>query len=277
MYADIYEIMKNVLNVDYLHEEYQVAENVIMELIKKENINIKLTILRRCLEKINELFNDKEIKAKITLYRRMLICEVYYKIFFDSILLLDENVMKKFLYVYTVSKLTGKTNCKMNDFIKFLLVLNEHLENSIRELYNNRNKFSEDKIDLFDYRIEEILDCYSPWPSDRWDKIDKDKYELPANLGTNYLKNHIMKIINNYSGDLNNFNDFKKLLRKLKLDGQMLLYISLKESDVFFKEDLTWELKCKVELYKRVIESNMDILDKYIYEITSKRIKILVI
>ena len=271
---EIYKIIKSTLDLDNLYEEYKITDSIIKEIVINENIQFKVDLLREFLKIDEEIFKDKEIAKESSLYDRYMICLIYYKLFFDNVLMLDESVMEKFLYVYTNTKLTGSCNIKINDTTKFLISLNDDIEYELIYSYSNKKDITEDSFDCFIYRIEEILDCYFPRKSNRWDNIERNKYDESSVVESNIFKKRVLELLHNSTQESDSNTRFMKLLETIKDNGNIRLYATLKMANFSTDGDFVWNLEFNNTLYpfhKKIIDENMELIEKILYSISGKK------
>lgn len=171
MDQEVYDIIKTVLQEDNLNEEYQKRSLLIKEITENENIDKKTDILKVGINFSVDLYNDVDARKKLTINTINLISLIEYKLFFDSVLNINPEDMMTFIDIYNMTKITGKLHDNLNSFLKLLYVINDTLENSIKQAYYKHK--DEENAYFHDAKliIEEAIDSYSD-DSSNWNKIN---------------------------------------------------------------------------------------------------------
>ena len=169
MDKEIYEIIMKVLNEENLNSEYNNMELLIKEIIEENDLNKKTDLLKAGLVTYDDLYNDETARSKLSMNTINMICLVYYKLFFDSVLKLDEDDILTFIQVYTLFKLSG-INDSVHAFLRMLCLINDILETNIKQSFNEYEKINENLFEEVKIKIEDTIDSYKDDDSN-WNKL----------------------------------------------------------------------------------------------------------
>lgn len=170
MDEEVYNIIKKVLHENDLKVEYDKMEYLIKETLKEEHFKRKTELLESGLEMYYDIYTDEETRSRLSINTINLICLVQYKLFFDSVLKMNEYDLMTFNQIYTLFHISG-INESVNRFLKLLYNINDLLENNIKKAFYNYESIDADLFEKIKKEIENNIGLYQDDGTD-WNKID---------------------------------------------------------------------------------------------------------
>lgn len=169
MNTKIYEIIKEVFNINDIRPELDNNYQMILEIIKENKFKTKTELFKFLIHEQKEAYNDIIKENKLNHSTCNIICLIYLKIYFDCILQINNDIID-FLEIASLTNLFGKINEDIHPYLKMMLRINIKLEKEIETLYNNLDENNDTIfLEIADF-VEWNLNCYKE-DNTNWNKI----------------------------------------------------------------------------------------------------------
>lgn len=169
MNTKIYEIIKEVFNINDIRPELENNYQMILEIIKENKFKTKTELFKFLIREQKEAYNDIIKENKLKQSTCNIISLIYLKIYFDCILQINNDIVD-FLEIASLTNLFGEINEDIHPYLKMMLRINLKLEKEIEKLYNNLDENNDTIfLEIADF-VEWKLNCYKE-DNTNWNKI----------------------------------------------------------------------------------------------------------
>lgn len=169
MNKEIYEIIKRVFNVDNLEKDINEVKELIYSSVIDEKIDKKTTLFTYLINMQNIQYEEIKQSKKLSLATNDLINSIYLKLFFDVIILIDNDIFD-FQPLSIMFEMSGEINEELHPYLKTMLKINALLVENIKYLYNN---YSSLDIEHFPTLKNSIINILTEYKDDQtsWNTI----------------------------------------------------------------------------------------------------------
>ena len=167
MRNEVYEIIFK----SFTKEDIKEVKESIYLIIENEQTKRKTTLFCLAIRLQDLLYEDIKNNKRMELSANNLTSLIYLKLFFDSIIEIDNDV-QDFLPFYTIYRMSNTIDEKIHKYLKMMIEINDLLETSIINVFNNLGITSEEHYIIVSNKIKDILNSYKD-DSTNWNKIIK--------------------------------------------------------------------------------------------------------
>lgn len=150
-------------------ETIDIFNQIINQLIEKENIHSKTELLLNGLDYFSELFTEAKSQHNISNSAANLNVIVHFRLFLDCVLAIDNDIIT-INDMYMLSKVTGVIRSDIHNFIKLMVKISDLLDRAIVYIFENRSTDSNDYFPILETKIRNYLIEYVD-DNTGWNKI----------------------------------------------------------------------------------------------------------